>query len=204
MAKNQFSVSQVKPAEAKAMLAKYHYLNKQGKSNRHGYDFGLYKDGKLVGVCIFSGCPVQELAKSMFGLPFSEQRGILELSRLCLDPSVQRAEHNITSWFVARCIKAVRREVKPRCILSYADADHHVGKVYQALGFIYCGLSDAKKDFWFRLPDGSYKKHNRGKVSGMDGEWRPRSRKHRYVLVYDKSLDLKWQRQPYPEYPDLS
>lgn len=198
MAKTWYSIRQVEPAKAKALLAKYHYLNKQGKSNRSWRNFGLYLNDDLVGVCIFTPCPVQELTKSMFGLPFSEQHGIVELSRLCIDPQIQKSEHNIASWFVARCIKTLRKTDNPRCILSYADADYHIGKVYQALGFTYCGLTDAKKDFWFRLPDGSYKKHNRGAVKGADGEWRPRSRKHRYVLVYDEALTLKWATQPYP------
>lgn len=39
----------------------------------------------------------------------------------------------------------------------------------------------------------------RGSVKGLDGEWRPRSRKHRYMIIYDKNLKCKWQEETYPK-----
>ena len=47
--------------------------------------------------------------------------------------------------------------------------------------------------------DGSYVLQTRGKTVGVDGEWRPRTQKHRYMIVYDKSLSVKWVEQPYPK-----
>jgi len=32
----------------------------------------------------------------------------------------------------------------------------------------------------------------RGKIKGAEGEWKDRSRKHRYVMVFDKNLELLW------------
>ena len=86
-----------------------------------------------------------------------------------------------------------------RAILTYADTDYHKGFIYQALNFKYYGQTAPKKDFWVEQADGSFKKQSRGKTSGVKGEWRPRSRKHRYVLVYDKSLKVKWCEEPYPK-----
>ena len=80
-----------------------------------------------------------------------------------------------------------------RAILSYADSTFHSGTVYKACNFKYYGLTEAKKDFFIKQPDGSFIKHSRGKVKGIEGEWRDRSVKHRYVLVYDKNLDIKWK-----------
>lgn len=51
------------------------------------------------------------------------------------------------------------------------------------------GLTDPKKDFYYA--DGT--KHSRGKVKGLQGEWKERSRKHRYVMIFDQSLTLKWK-----------
>ena len=48
-----------------------------------------------------------------------------------------------------------------------------------------------QKDFYFT--DGT--KHSRGKIGDAEGEWRDRSRKHRYVMVFDKKLDLLWTDQ---------
>ena len=36
-------------------------------------------------------------------------------------------------------------------------------------------------------------------MKGLKGEWILRSRKHRYMLVYDKSLQIKWKEEPYPK-----
>ena len=80
------------------------------------------------------------------------------------------------------------KRTKVRAIISYADSEHHGGTIYRACNFKYCGLSDAKKDFFFS--DGT--KHSRGKIGDSEGEWRDRSRKHRYVMIFDKSLELLW------------
>lgn len=173
------------------ILDNYHYLTKISRGYKSGYNYGLFKLGVLVGVCIFTGLPVPELSKGMFGIV--DQEGIFELSRLCLDPSIQKEEHNIASWFVSRSIRAFRRETDVKAILSYADADYHQGTVYRACNFTYYGLSDAKKDFWIKQPDNTYIKHSRGKIKGLVGEWRPRSQKHRYVLVFDKKLTMLWK-----------
>lgn len=130
----------------------------------------------------------------MLGISRQDQDGLFELSRLCLDACIQGYEHNIASWFVSRSIKLLRKETNVRCILSYADSDYHSGIVYRACNFDYYGLSEAKKDFWIKNQDGSFIKHNRGKTKGIAGEWRPRSRKHRYVLLFDKSLSIKWEK----------
>jgi hypothetical protein len=129
----------------------------------------------------------------MLGLDRSDQEGLFELSRLCIVPSVQEYEHNIASWFVSRCIKDLRKEVKVRVILSYADSNFHEGTVYRACNFKYYGLTDSKKDFWIKNEDGSFRKHSRGKTKGVEGEWRERSRKHRYAMVFDKKLEVKWK-----------
>jgi hypothetical protein len=195
MPKCDFSIRIGTKQECKDILDKYHYLTKESRGFKTKENYILsHKDLGSVGVCIFTGFPVKELFYGMFGLKnYKDQEGFYELSRLCIDPIVQQNEHNIASWFVSRCIKELRSRQKVRAILSYADSRFHKGTVYKALGFIYCGLTDKKKDFWFKMPDGSYKKHSRGKVKNCDGEWRDRPQKHRYVMVYDTDLNLKWK-----------
>jgi hypothetical protein len=122
-----------------------------------------------------------------------QQDGLYELSRLCIHPDLQKEEYNITSWFVSRCIKRFRKDACVRCILSYADANHHTGVIYRACNFKYYGLTAPKKDFYYA--DGT--KHSRGSVRGADGEWCDRSRKHRYLMVFDKTLNLLWKEEKY-------
>ena len=196
--KSDFYIDKVSKKEAEELLLTYHYLKDFSKGYRSGYNYGLFrkndfcplKIGGLLGVCIFTGLPVPEIAKGAFGLERNEQQGLFELSRLCIHPDIQFVEHNITSWFVSRSIRQLRKDTKVRAIISYADSDFHHGTIYRACNFKYCGLSDPKKDFYYA--DGT--KHSRGKVKGSAGEWKERSRKHRYVMVFDSSLKLLWEK----------
>ena len=195
--KSEFYVDKITKKQADELLLKYHYLKDISKGYKSGKNFGLYKKndfsplniGGIQGVCIFTGLPVPEIAKGAFGLERHEQQGLFELSRLCIHPDTQQREYNITSWFVSKAIKKLRSETEVKAIISYADSDHHSGTIYRACNFKYCGLSDAKKDFYYA--DGT--KHSRGKVKGAEGEWKDRSRKHRYVMVFDKKLELLWK-----------
>jgi hypothetical protein len=194
--KSDYYIDKISKKQAGELLLEYHYLKDISKGFKSGYNYGLFKKndfsplnvGGVLGVCIFTGLPVPEIAKGAFGLKRNEQQGLFELSRLCIRPDTQHIEHNITSWFVSRAIKQLRKDTEVKAIISYADSDFHSGTIYRACNFVYCGLTDSKKDFYFA--DGT--KHSRGKVKGAEGEWKERSRKHRYVMVFDKSLNLLW------------
>lgn len=197
MAKEDFTIRLVDKKDCNDILMTFHYLKDYSKGFKSGYNFGLYCEEQLVGVCIYTGFPVPELVKGMFGLDRKDQEGFFELSRLCLTPTVQEQEYNITSWFVSKTIRELKKITKVRAILSYADSDFHGGTIYRACNFQYYGLSEKKKDFWIEQEDGSFKKHTRGKVKGLDGEWRDRSQKHRFLLVFDKKLKILWKRVDY-------
>jgi len=194
--KTDYTIDRVSKSEAADLLLRFHYLKDISKGFKSGYNYGLFKKndfcplniGGIQGVCIFTGLPVPEIAKGAFGLERNEQHGLFELSRLCIHPDTQQREYNITSWFVSKAIKRLRKDTEVKAIISYADSDYHHGTIYRACNFRYCGLSEPKKDFYFA--DGT--KHSRGFVKGCDGEWKDRSRKHRYVMVFDKSLNLLW------------
>ena len=194
--KTEFYIERVPKKEASKLLLKYHYLKNISKGFKSGYNYGLFRENKfsilnihgLQGVCIFTGLPVPEVAQGAFGLERNQQQGLFELSRLCIHPDTQSVEHNITSWFVSRAIRQLRKDTEVKAIISYADSDFHSGTIYRACNFKYCGLSDPKKDFYYA--DGT--KHSRGKIKGADGEWKERSQKHRYVTVFDKSLKILW------------
>ena len=204
MSKNtQFYIDKVGKEEIKELLYTYHYLKDESKDFKSGFNYGLFRSsvsdilrvGGSLGACVFTGLPVPEIAVGAFGLQRHEQEGIYELSRLCIHPDVQKEEYNITSWFVSRCIRRFRKDATVRAILSYADSNHHTGVIYRACNFQYYGLTDKKSDFWIKQPDGSFIKHSRGPIKGLEGEWRPRSRKHRYLMVFDRELKekLKWE-----------
>ena len=199
--KSDFYIERVTKKELESLLLTYHYLKDESKTYKSGFNYGLYRNtftdvlriGNCLGACIFTGLPVPEIAVGAFGLQRHEQEGIYELSRLCIHPDVQKEEYNITSWFVSRCIRRFRTDVKVKAILSYADSKHHDGIIYRACNFKYYGLTDKKKDFYYS--DGT--KHSRGSIKGSDGVWKERSRKHRYLMVFDKQLQkrLTWKEE---------
>jgi hypothetical protein len=199
--KSDFYLDRVGKEDIKELLYTYHYLKDESKDFKSGFNYGLYRRsftdilriGSCLGACVFTGLPVPEIAVGAFGLERNQQEGIYELSRLCIHPDLQKEEYNITSWFVSRCIRRFRKDATVRAILSYADSNHHTGTIYRACNFQYYGLTDPKKDFYYA--DGT--KHSRGSVSGIDGEWRDRSRKHRYLMVFQKELKnrLTWEEQ---------
>ena len=156
--KTDFYIDRVDKESCKNLLYNYHYLKDESKDFKSGYNYGLFRHtdwdcplniGGCLAVCIFTGLPVPEIAKGAFGLERDEQDGLFELSRLCVDPELQKEEYNITSWFVSRCIKRFRKDTNVRSILSYADSAHHSGVIYRACNFKYYGLTDPKKDFYY-------------------------------------------------------
>lgn len=199
--KSDFYIDRVGKEEIKELLYTYHYLKDESKDFKSGFNYGLYRKsftdvlriGNCLGACIFTGLPVPEIAVGAFGLERNQQEGIYELSRLCIHPDIQKEEYNITSWFVSRCIRRFRKDATVRAILSYADSNHHTGTIYRACNFQYYGLTDPKKDFYYA--DGT--KHSRGSIKGSDGEWRVRSRKHRYLMVFENNLKerLTWKEE---------
>ena len=199
--KSDFYIDKVSKEEIKDLLYTHHYLKDESKDFKSGFNYGLFKStfecplniGGCLGTCVFTGLPVPEIAVGAFGLERNQQQGIYELSRLCIHPDIQKEEYNITSWFLSRCIRRFRKDATVRAILSYADADHHTGVIYRACNFQYYGLTDPKKDFYYA--DGT--KHSRGSIRGADGEWRDRSRKHRYLMVFEKGLKPLWKEQKY-------
>jgi hypothetical protein len=201
--KSDFYIDRVGKEEIKELLYTYHYLKDESKDFKSGFNYGLFRRsftdvlniGGCLGACIFTGLPVPEIAVGAFGLERNQQEGLFELSRLCIDPEVQKEEYNITSWFVSRCIKRFKKDATVRAILSYADSSKHTGVIYRACNFQYYGLTAPKKDFYYS--DGS--KHSRGSIKESSGEWRERTRKHRYLLVFDDNLKekLKWEKQDY-------
>lgn len=192
-----YRIERVNKETCKEFLLKHHYLSRQGYGFRSGYNYGLFKTDKLIGVAVFHTVSAWETVKGCSGLQNKEQKGFWELGRLAMNPECN--VRNLTSWFLSRAMKLFRQEVRPRAVITYADAEYHHGYIYQACNYTYHGLTAQKTDFWVKQPDGSFKKCGRGRPKDVEGEWRPRSRKHRYLKIYDKRLRTLWPTLPYPK-----
>ena len=184
---------------AKVFIARHHYLGE--KSFRASHIYGLWdlRMDALSGVAVFHGVSAPETMVGAFGLARTDQRGFWELGRFVLHPDYNGG--NWGSFLLGRAIRLLRQTTPVRAILTYADTTYHVGMLYQATNFVYCGLTARKGDFWV-CRDGVWRIKERGKTKGVEGEWRPRAQKHRYILVFDKGLDLQWPTLPYPKEGD--
>ncbi|MBE3137624.1 MAG: hypothetical protein IMZ43_09595 [Thermoplasmata archaeon] len=177
-------------SEAKTFISRHHYLGI--KPFRSSVSFGLLHNNELVGVAAYHNISAPETAVGAFGLQRCEQRGLWELDRLALRPDHNGGNNG--SFFIRRSIMLLGKQRDVRAVIAYADSGLHVGSIYQAAGFIYCGLTTQKSDFYV---NGKIKE--RGKTKGIGGEWRLRPRKHRYIVLIDKAIILKWIVLQYPK-----
>lgn len=196
--KDKYFIEKISRYTAKKLLDEYHYLHEEGNF-RSGINFGLFENETklLIGVCVFHTVSAKEIVKGCFAIQSYKLDGFMELGRLCMNP--HKHEKNLTSFFLSGSIKLLRKIENVVALLTYADSDHHTGYIYQACNFKYYGLTSPKKDFFILQDDGSYKKLQRGKCKHLKGEWRDKSQKHRYLIIYDDKLKTIWQEQPYPK-----
>ena len=196
--KDNYFIEKISRYTAKKLLDEYHYLHEEGNF-RSGINFGLFdlQSKALIGVSVFHTNSARGGVKGCFNIDSCKLDGFYELGRLCINP--HRHEKNITSFFLSGSIKLFRRIKKVVAILTYADSDHHYGYIYQACNFKYYGLTDQKNDFFIDNHDGTFKKLQRGKCKHLIGQWRAKSRKHRYLIIYDDKLKTIWNELPYPK-----
>ena len=192
--KENFLVVEINKRQAKELITKYHYLG--GKGFRFGKAYGLLNKIKdeLVGCAVYHSPSAPETVVGSFGLKREEQSGIWELGRFVLSREYNGG--NYGSFLIGQSIKRLRKETDCKALITYADNSLHYGALYQATNFTYCGLTAKKKDFWIKTESG-FKKKERGKTKGVEGEWRDRPQKHRYVMVFSENLTLKWKKEKY-------
>lgn len=150
----------------------WHYLGDQGFISQ--INFGAYWEGILEGAISF-GPPN---ATDLEGYWTRETQGQWwEIKRLVLSPKCPR---NSESRFIAITSKMMRKKHLVKGIVTYADdGQGHVGTIYKASGFKSLGMTAAKNDFWV---DGKIKQ--RGGTTGVEGEWKPRSRKWLFIKQF--------------------
>lgn len=175
------------------------------------YAFGLFDDDELIGCVTYGTPPSSTLRTGICGV--ENANDVLELNRLCLKDNIK----NHASMLVGRSLKLLP---KGKIIVSYADSSQgHIGYVYQATNFLYCGLSAKQADWVVRglehLHHISVSDEFKGCLNrtqrmhdkyGDDLYLKPRPRKHRYVyitggskIMKEKLKLLNYGIEPYPK-----
>lgn len=155
---------------ARSFVEEHHY---SGSYPAARCRYGLYERGELVGVAVFSVPMRAEVLR-----PWSLDDG-LELGRFVLLDGVRA---NGESWFLARCLDALRAEGWAG-VVSLSDPTArttasgavvfggHVGTIYQASNAIYTGR--ASPQTLRLLPDGSvFSNRAASKIRKSERGWR--------------------------------
>ena len=186
-------------------VVKYHYLHRKCPCSMA---FGLIdsKDN-IKGVIVYGVPPSSTLLKGICGE--DEAKNVYELNRLWVSDDVPK---NGESYLIGNSLKMIDKEI----VVSFADTKHgHVGYVYQATNFLYCGLSAKFKDPKVK---GYEHMHHATYAHGMTNkqvierfgaenvEFVERPRKHRYIMFVAKGKrrkelmkKLRYKVLPYPK-----
>jgi hypothetical protein len=201
------SIREVSRAECEPFILGIHYAHRWPSISKA---FGLFDDGELIGVVTYGTPPSASLRRGLAGDDYAQH--VLELNRLCL-------LHNRPNE-ASRLVSASLKKLGNSVVVSYADTEQgHLGIVYQATNFLYCGLSAKRTDWKVKgrehlhgqtIADEFRGQPNRSKLMrdkyGDDFYLAPRPRKHRYVYItgtkrFRKQAKraLKYKIEPYPK-----
>ena len=121
---------------SKKIIEDNHYSHKIPQAIK--YRFGLYYDGILVGVAIFS-VPANRYSITSIFEDETQHIGI-ELSRFYTDDDTPK---NFESCALNKCLNYLKKNSKYDVVISYADPNFgHAGYLYQALNGYYIGQTE--------------------------------------------------------------
>jgi len=127
--------------QARAFIVQHHYMARM--ENFAPLCYGLYRDGILDGVFVFS----LPLGDEMF-LGF-DRRLVVELARCVW---LDKGDRNTGSRTIAILLARLRQDwfrhqgISPELVVSYCDTSRHTGTLYRACNFIDAGLTDERKN----------------------------------------------------------
>jgi hypothetical protein len=131
---------------AKVVIEKNHYSHKIPQAIK--FRFGMYLDGTLRGVAIFSIPSNMHAITSVFRN--ENQSIVIELSRFFTEDNTPR---NFESKCLSMMLAYLRENTDYDVVLSYADPNYkHIGYLYQATNFKYIG--ESSKEVRYLLPSG--------------------------------------------------
>lgn len=177
---NGYFITELTYKEAMDLVVQNHYMHRKCPCSRA---YGLVSpEGEVKGVVTYGVPCSSTLLKGICGA--EEMHNIYELNRLWVADDVPT---NGESFLVGNTLKLLDKEI----IVSYSDTSvGHVGYIYQATNFLYCGLSAKFTDPRVRGMEG---KHHATFAHGMTHKqviekygaenvyFVERPRKHRYI-----------------------
>jgi hypothetical protein len=204
MIKDDYYIERIEYDMAMAIVKKYHYLHRVAPCSMA---FGLFerKSHLIVGCITYGVSSSSTLLKGICGE--DEMHNVYELTRLWIRDGTPK---NSESFLIGNTLRQLDKEI----IVSFSEKERgHVGTVYQATNFYYCGLSAKFKD---PVVEGLENQHHSTFAHGMSNQeivdkWGDkvkfveRPRKYRYIFFNAdrrrKRELLKKLRYPILPYP---
>lgn len=140
---SKINIRQISKSIAEKMIVSNHYTHKWTQctvalgifvSGREENEF-FHDDETLVG-CLIYGNPVGRSASTSISTNLKHEE-VLELTRLWVEEGTGK---NTESFVISQSFKWIKSNMPNiKCVLSYADDELHIGKIYQATNFIFMG-----------------------------------------------------------------
>jgi len=181
---SEYKVYPVSRKTAIPMIVDKHYMKRIPPIS---VAFGLFKEEKLLGIITYGISASTTLRRGVCGEKNADN--VYELTRLWISDD---APFNGESFLISQSIQKLDKEI----IVTYAEIEQgHLGIVYQASNFFYCGLSSKFTDP--RVKGLEHQHHttyarglNKQQLAEKYGEeniyYIDRPRKHRYVYFNAK------------------
>jgi hypothetical protein len=212
--KDRYTIKRVNYKDAMNMIVANHYLKRTAPCS---VAFGIFEDGtkkrnlfdsdRMVGVITYGVSCSSTLLRGICG--DEESTNVYELTRLWIEDGTPK---NTESYLIGNTLKKLDKEI----IVSFAEIGAgHVGTVYQASNFYYCGLSAKFKDPKVKgLEHQHHATYAHGMTMGQVYDkygkenvyYQDRPRKHRYIYINAKGRrkkellqKLNYDILPYPK-----
>lgn len=182
-------------------LLKKHYAHRKCCRT---YSMGLYVNNNLEGIVTYGSPSSPQVGRGFLGE--ENRRNVIELNRLCINST---APKNSASVLISKSMKLIDKE-KYYAVVSYTDEGQgHIGYVYQATNFLYCGCSQRNHKDYFYNGKWIHERTITSKGITSPVKWskenniltKPSGNKHRYIYFINKKKKhlLKYDVLPYPK-----
>jgi len=142
-----YEVRPISFRRAKRLIVWGHYTHSLTKGR---YSFGMFRGQQLVGAAVYGQPSGRNVAQSFW--EGGDEQNTLELLRLfVMDGTGKNAE----TWFMARCHRALPKEVRLLVAYSAPGAGHH-GGCYQGGNWLFLGESQSGQNYYYTDTAGDY------------------------------------------------
>lgn len=178
-----YDVRRISAMTAKEYIRRYHYSH--GSHNGPSPCYGLFDNGKLIGVLMFATPCSENVRACVFGPEHKDW--VVELHRLHIQDVTPK---NTESWFISRCLELVRKDrPQTKAVLSFSDTTvGHNGAIYKATNAYRIGHT-GRATFYMdqdgRLRHPRQNGRNITKVEASALGWKPvvREAKNRFLWI---------------------